>query len=261
MHKAKGNMFPFVDFTWQPVGGHCSHECPYCFMKPLKRFAALSKRYSGPPREIESEFCTDPTMTGKTIFVADTVDLFADDVPCAIIDRVLEHCYLSLPNRYLFLTKNPSRYLDFIDQFQRIDCVLGTTIETLDDPNPRYGKAPNMASRLLHIQEIKKYLLRTFISIEPIMRHDHTFAGQIKPAAPDFIAIGANSGRVRLPEPKWDEVLFLIRSLQQAGIRLYLKSNLARILGKDTYLHEVAFEETKHKESEKANKLIQGVLF
>ena len=33
LNKAKGNMYPFVDYTWNVIKGECPHGCAYCYMK------------------------------------------------------------------------------------------------------------------------------------------------------------------------------------------------------------------------------------
>jgi len=33
MIKSKGNMYDWVDYTWNPIKGKCEHDCSYCYMK------------------------------------------------------------------------------------------------------------------------------------------------------------------------------------------------------------------------------------
>lgn len=33
LNKSKGNMYPWVTYTWNPIKGKCPHECRYCYMK------------------------------------------------------------------------------------------------------------------------------------------------------------------------------------------------------------------------------------
>ena len=31
----KGDMYKFIDFTWNPIKGKCLHDCSYCYMKQI----------------------------------------------------------------------------------------------------------------------------------------------------------------------------------------------------------------------------------
>ena len=33
MNKTKGDMYPWTDYTWNPLAGKCPHNCEYCYMK------------------------------------------------------------------------------------------------------------------------------------------------------------------------------------------------------------------------------------
>ena len=32
LNVAKGNMYGFITHTWNPIKGHCYHQCSYCYM-------------------------------------------------------------------------------------------------------------------------------------------------------------------------------------------------------------------------------------
>lgn len=37
LNKQKGNMYPYVKYTWNAIRGKCPYECIYCYMngKPV----------------------------------------------------------------------------------------------------------------------------------------------------------------------------------------------------------------------------------
>jgi DNA repair photolyase len=172
LNKQTGNMYPFVTHTWNPIRGKCPHDCVYCYMKGFK---------VGEYRLVESEF---DTCLGKEnfIFVGSSTDAWL-----AIMEEiiaVLKHCCKYPLNRYLFQSKDPSRFIHFMD-FMPPNFVLGTTIET----NREYGvsKAPTPEVRMLAIFDL---LCPKMVSIEPIMDFDlDILVGWIKQIEPEFVSI------------------------------------------------------------------------
>ena len=106
LNKAKGNMYPFVTHTWNPIRGECPHGCSYCYMKKVyKRFGKIP----APVHIDERELFTD---LGKNnfIFVGSSCDMFAKNVPDNWIQDVTTNAHSFDVNRYLFKTKNPARF-------------------------------------------------------------------------------------------------------------------------------------------------------
>ncbi|HDJ04540.1 MAG TPA: DUF5131 family protein [Candidatus Bathyarchaeota archaeon] len=66
---------------------------------------------------------------GTLIFVSDMADLFGSWVPSRWIKIVLEHVEKFLQTTFLFLTKNPECYLEFVSQIPS-NVVLRATVET-----------------------------------------------------------------------------------------------------------------------------------
>lgn len=216
MHKSKGNMYEFIDYTWNDIRGRCFHKCKYCYMLvyPQKEL-----------RFVESELKTD---LGKDnfIFVGNTCDMFAKDIPEEWILKTLEHCR-KFDNKYLFQSKNPDRILNFL-QYLPEKCVIGTTIET----NRYYeemGDAPCPKSRAIAIAELGLYR-ESIITIEPIMDFDLSeLIDLIQIAKPKWINIGADSKNHNLTEPDKEKLLLLIQELNKI-IEIKKKSNLERLL-------------------------------
>lgn len=212
MNKTKGNMYEFVDFTWNPVKGKCSHDCEYCYMKKWKQ---------KPLRLDEKEF----TDLGKDnfIFVGSGCDLFAEDVPDEWIYKVLDHCRLYGNNKYLFQSKNPIR---FMDKSFPVSTVLGTTIESNRCYYPK-NPSPKQRAQILHLINRTE----TMVTIEPIMDFDlDELVSLIRFANPNWVNIGANSRNdIKLPEPSKEKIIALINRLQQYT-EVREKKNLKRLL-------------------------------
>jgi len=160
LNKQKGQMYGFVTHTWNPIKGICSHDCIYCFMK---RFGNLS------PLRLVGKELNDDLGSGNYIFVGSSTDMFAFDVQKDWIDKVLCVCRSReyMMNKYLFQTKNPARFLEFMEDMPK-DTILGVTIESNIN---HFSKAPSIKQRVKAIERIKKeYNFPIMITIEPIYR-------------------------------------------------------------------------------------------
>lgn len=105
LNLSKGDMYKFVNYTWNPIKGKCLHDCSYCYMKQINPNA-------NPPRLAEYELNTD-LGCGRSIYWQfhgyvrrrHTIEWIA---------RVLDYCYqnrnMLLPNAYLLQSKNPKRF-------------------------------------------------------------------------------------------------------------------------------------------------------
>ena len=222
LNKQKGNMYPWVTHTWNPIKGKCPHNCEYCYMK---RFPL------NPVRLDESEFNTN-LGGGNTIFVGSSCDMFAEEISEDWILKVFAYCDKYKDNTYIFQTKNPLRFADFEYIFPDSSIMLGTTIETNynfresvthNAPPPLERKR---AMQLLH----EKY--DVFLSIEPVMEFDVDILSHwIKSIHPKFVSIGADSKNHGLLEPSKGDINALVESLKSWGsIEVKLKDNLRRII-------------------------------
>ena len=141
----KKSAFGFCDFSWNPVTG-CLMDCPHCFaMSHLRRFAGdirinkgseqLIKEAPGLyilPKPFKSTYGTilqSPVGTTPTlheyrlpmvaqkkkpavIIVCSYADLFGAWVPDEWIRCVFDACEAAPWHKYLFLTKNPQRFIE-----------------------------------------------------------------------------------------------------------------------------------------------------
>lgn len=225
LRKSTGNMYPWVTHTHAALGGECPHRCSYCYVENPRWGRA--PKYTGEVRLIESEMKTR-FGEGKTIFVENCNDLFADGVPDLFISRILQHCADWPKNTYVFQSKNPTRITHF---GLPINHIIGTTIETNRDVS-KYSKAPTPEKRYEGMLAVDGSLpVQTFVTIEPIMDFDlEPLLSMIVGIAPDFVNIGADSKGRGLPEPTGRRVRQLVRSIQAYGIEIREKHNLERLL-------------------------------
>lgn len=133
-------------------------------------------------------------------------------------------------------TKNPARFLEFIDhkffQERKDKFVLCTTIES-DIDYPGVSKAPAIAERVKAMQELSAHGLRLMVTVEPILDFSDAakFSELLASFNPIQVNIGANTSRgVKLNEPNKTKILNLIQELDGVGIAVHQKTNLGRLL-------------------------------
>lgn len=209
-------MFEFITKTWNPVR-YCSHGCPYCW---AARF----------PHDIEPKIHWDTLYqashfsAGDFVFVCDLGDLFCPGVPSWQIGTVVSMA-TDMDCRFLFLTKNPQRYLD--EKMTIPDSpsfYLGATIESDCDHVPT--KAPPEDERLFTMGTVRDIYenAKRFISVEPILRFSPDFLKALIDLKPWGVAVGYDNYRHNLPEPSLAETMELIHGLEAAKIPVFRKT-------------------------------------
>jgi protein gp37 len=160
----------------------------------------------------------EPALKKKpqNIFVGSMTDLFGRWVPDEWIKQVFEACAAAPQHRYLFLTKNPGRY---------VDLARSGLLPTGD--NHWYGTTTTGAG-----SECLRYGgRRSFISIEPLL-------GEFK--AVDmwkkigWVIIGAETGNRKgkvKPERAWIENI--AHACRKAGTPLFMKDSIRPHWGGD----------------------------
>lgn len=227
--KKKSNMYNFVDATWNTVKGACPHGCSYCYMRRWGKQAPLHFD--------DQELKTD-LGSGNTIFVGSSCDMWAWTVPGEWIMKTLEHCSKSIPNTFLFQSKNPARFPQFYGHYpyysshDRIvdNVIFATTIET--NREEYIGKdAPAILDRYGGIETVcREDGGRCMVTIEPIMDFDlKPMIEMLSDIEPEQVNIGADSGNNHLPEPPAEKVRELIGELV-LFTKVHQKPNLNRIL-------------------------------
>lgn len=196
LNLSNGNMYKFVNYTWNPIKGKCLHDCSYCYMKTMPQYQHLILA--------ENEFKTD-LGNGNRIFIGSTTDAFAENVPSEWIVRILDYCYQNhnaeKPNAYLLQSKNPKRFLEFINHPIMERVIFGTTIETNRFYPEIMNKAPRIEERVEAMEEIARLGRPTMVTAEPLMQFDHEeVVSFIRRCSPKLVNIGKESkGRVKLP--------------------------------------------------------------
>lgn len=234
--KATGQMYDWVTHCHSILRGECPHGCSYCYVKIMaQRWAAVHKHHSGDLRLAEEELQVSYKPgrgRTRTIFIEHLNDLWAEAVPDEWIFRVLDNCRRYPENAYIFQTKNPARYLSFLDAFPPAP-ILGTTIESNRTFPNIMRDAPSIPVRYKAMQQLRKMrpMVCTFVTVEPILKFDRDeLANILIDIAPCSINIGADSKAQKLPEPSAEDVAWLIQQLTNAGTRVRQKSNLKRLL-------------------------------
>lgn len=229
MNKSKGNMYPWITHTWNPIRGICKHDCAYCYIKlggPMgwKHPAKLIEK------EVDGIKATD-LGKGNFIFVGSSTDMWGKWVPDFHIRAVLKRCDYFNGNKYLFQTKDPKRFHDFT-LFLPEKSWLCTTIETNRAEITRaISKAPDPKARAEAMQILRELKYKTTLTIEPVMDFDlPEMLELIEMVGPEWISIGADSKKADLPEPPVEKIRELVDTLHSKKIETKIKKNFKRLL-------------------------------
>jgi hypothetical protein len=158
-------------------------------------------------------------------------------IPNEWIGKILVKCYDYPENTYVFQSKNPARFKEFLlgevgslvaklKKFPSSNIILGTTIETDEYPKGFKTKAPPIKERFEAMRDLK--WPRKFVTIEPIMEFGLPLLGMIFMIRPEFVTIGADSKGHNLAEPSWSDVQMLINELTKFT-EIRQKTNLERL--------------------------------
>jgi len=218
-------MFPDVAETWNPVTG-CRFGCVYCWARrlaegKLKRavphYAVHGFNPAFNERALARRF-----RPGSLVFACDMGDLWGPWVPREWILKVLEVVRRNPCTRFLFLTKNPRRYFEFIDRMPS-NALLGATIETdLDEGYERVSRAPKPSERLRAVAELA--WPAKVVSVEPVLRFSERFPRLLAEVEPLLVYVGYDNYGCRLPEPPPKETLRLVETLRSLGIEVVEKT-------------------------------------
>lgn len=198
-----------LDFTWNPIVG-CKNSCkdadgkPYCYAERLnnrfKWIPDFKKPVFYPERLIEPAKLKKPS----TIFVVSMGDLFGEWIPDEWITEVLTVTMCNPGHKFMFLTKNPKRYLEF--EFTD-NCWLGTTLDHAKNKK-----------RLIDMAWLD-WKTKTFVSVEPLLSDfsNVDFTGI------NLVIVGADtSPGAKPPKKEW------INSIKHNNI--FYKSNIKRFM-------------------------------
>ena len=229
-------MFSTVKCTWN-VGKGCSHNCLYCnvrniFVPKLQKNPKTAKYRDGFAFKLFENELKKPSYKKSGvgfIFIWYMGDWMCPEVPDEWILRILDVVRKDESNEFLSCTKNPARYLDFVDEFPE-NLWLGTTIETNLPIANRFTRAPTVRDRYNAMKELDWE--KKFLSIEPKMDCEpETFLKWVKEMDVKVCEVGADNYRVvKLPEPEPWKVRKLLDGLNEIVPLVVQKRGLERLL-------------------------------
>lgn len=251
IHRTK---IEWATHVWNPITG-CNHGCRYCYAKRIiDRFAPKMTERPEPGSIIEESsgiFCATkpvrlvdskgeytrsanfptgfkPTFysyqldypTHKTapcrVFVVAMGDMFGEWVPDEWIEKIFEACAKAPQHKWIFLTKNPARYLALAGAGKLpkdSNFWFGSTITTPD--TPYYWSNQH----------------KTFVSIEPLLApFDEVDIEEVQLA--DWIIVGNMTGAgSKKHQPKREWVEAIVNAARQAGKPVFMKNGLKELWG------------------------------
>jgi protein gp37 len=210
----------WTEATWNPIAG-CSivsPGCSHCYaMRMAARLAAMGHipQYAWTTKKVKGRavwtgvinVAGDDTLhkplhwkNSRMIFVNSMSDLFHEDVPWPIIDRVFDVMMLARQHTFQVLTKRAARMREYMR-----DSARGALGEVWPPPNVWLGVS---AERQKEADERISHLLETpavvrFVSAEPLLGPLDIHAWLILKSL-DWIIVGGESGpRARPMHPEW----------------------------------------------------------
>ena len=219
---SRGNMYEFVNFTWNLIKGICKHGCKYCYVSKMN--PNLKDKYID-EKELKEDLGKD-----NFIFVGSSIDAWAEDIPSDWIRQMLDYCD-KFDNRYLFQSKNPERFLEFTDHPVYQKSVFCTTIET-NKMNDMMGNTPEPRLRAEAMGKLADMGFETYVTVEPVMEFDYEeMVELILQCKPKQVNIGKNTNyKVALVEPIPQKILTLGKRLEAEGIKVVFKKNIHRYI-------------------------------
>lgn len=257
----------WADATWNPVTG-CEHGCGYCYARGIaNRFGGWTtsgtkttepypgveldkplklQRKDGKVVDAPFPFGFKPTLHRyrmgdpqkwkgpRTVFVCSMADLFGEWVPEKWIREVFDACLAAPQHRYMFLTKNPQRYIELADKDllpMEKDFWYGTTVTN---------------------EETAFFIAETykcFLSIEPMLSQFTPQEGNAPGstfALLDLIIMGAQTGpgsKDHQPKREWIDTITM--EADRCGIPVFMKNSLLPIVGEENMRYDLPWKGEK----------------
>lgn len=275
MNKSK---IEWCDHTWNPITG-CRHDCLYCYARRMTaRFAGdirlnkmAKKDYCTVPaadggdlyildtpmmnetgNPLVYPFGFEPTLhryrmdipgklkMGNNIFVGAMADVFGVWVPDEWIKEILDVCRAYPIHNYLFLTKNPNRYVELCLKELLPECKNMWYGVTVTNSRQAYTAEATMQDM--------PHEAGAFLSIEPILEDiSHDLEITIANFT-DWVIIGAETGRSKakiIPKKEWIENI--VKQCDEAQIPVFMKDSLIPIIGEENMRRDFP-EQLQHSE-------------
>ena len=276
----------WCDYTFNLITG-CFHGCDYCYARQMtRRFSGEARRNISRKGEYKTvtlpggktgyilekpmanddgvdipyPFDFEPTLhlhrrerldnlkgTHK-VFVGSMADVFGEWVPEEWIMEVFSVCEEHPLNNYLFLTKNPTRYLELSEKGllpQGENYWYGSTIT--DEETEFFVSSKH----------------NTFISIEPILKPFKTIPqlGEFDGIRSiDWVIVGAETGNRKgkvIPELSW--IQNIAQRADIAGVPVFMKDSLIPIVGEKNMRREYPEKLLARKMSPKMEKKLFNI--
>lgn len=225
-------------FSWNPLTGCLGPDskgvCPYCYARTVAE-TRLKGRHGYPEDEpfkptFHADKLQEPLKRKKAagIFVCDMADLFGRWVDKEIITAILETISKTPQHTYYMLTKNPARYMDFVEIWPD-NAWAGTTIDKCTE----YQRISMLREFKTHIKISSGKDIKIYISMEPMLTPmpDIRLGTMI-----DWLIIGGLSNSdhrepgypMRFGEvpPKTEWVDAVLKDADGYGIPVFFKNNL-----------------------------------
>jgi len=168
----------------------------------------------------------------KTFFIGSNCDYNSPAVPTEKLIQMIKDIksIMSVTNTYCMFSKNPARYLKYIEYIPK-NWLLGATIETTSDYLSRkYSKAPLVSKRFKAMTELRKQHPKIFVMIEPVLDFNlQDFFHELCNLRAVYYIFGANSIAKGKNEPEPKKINKLIQSLIIKNKRVLVKKNLNRL--------------------------------
>ena len=199
---------------------------------------ALREWKNGKATKAPYPFCFDPTFhrykldeprrwkKPRTIFVCSMADLFGEWVPDEWLQEIFEACDKASQHRYMFLTKNPGRYMEL--------------------PNllPKHRRPPNVAEMWFgqsftgaahnYTPLLLPLWKNRFTSIEPLLRNLSREEAIEIAATNEWVVVGAETGNRKekvVPEKAWIDNIAI--ACAELGTPIFMKESLRGLMGAD----------------------------
>lgn len=239
----------WCDSTWNPITG-CLNGCEYCYARRIaERFGgkqksanvfeenepvigedgkALAYPHSFSPTLHRYRLGEYEKKKGRTIFVCSMADLFGDWVPDEWIEEVFKACEKAPQHRYLFLTKNPRRYVGLAEdgKLPAKDNMWYGTTATMPDEQFFWGGE-----------------WHTFVSVEPMLQDYCGEMGETGYIFEQWAIVGAETGNRKgkvTPEKSWIDAM--TKACIERGICLFMKDSLIPIVGEENMFRELPWD-------------------
>lgn len=252
----KNTKIEWCNSTWNPIVG-CFNDCEYCYARRIAErfggrqtfanvFEEATPVLNNAGRILAYPHGFSPTFfryrlndyadkKGRSIFVCSMADLFGSWIPDEWIEAVFEACRNAPQHRYLFLTKNPKRYVQLLEHGK---------LPTAN--NMWYGTSITDISQLERARNALGTMpmnINSFFSVEPILE-DITAYENVRNDAffkifSNWIILGAETGNRKnkvVPKREWIDNICMA-----ANVPIFMKDSLIPIVGEKNMRREFPF--------------------